>query len=127
MLKNHISMPFEIHITVDCLSSSEHFMFIQFCLERALKPVFIELARGFHVQQPMLSKVVFASSLQTALAAANKLVLELKELLFKPLRLKIEVPCEYWGASPFSGMTTTYFEWHGKIDFIDVLRLNPTM
>lgn len=116
--------PFEFHITIDRLALSEQSAFIEFCLTRHLKPIFIELGRGIHTEQPMLSKVVYMDSLSSALKWASVLFIELKEETFRPLRLKIEIPIQYFEWYRSDEIGTTYFEWHGKINFINTLELH---
>jgi len=68
-----MGIPFELHLTVDPLSSDRLDGFVECCARNGAKPLLIELGRGEHLQQPMLGKVVDAESLESALGMAQKL------------------------------------------------------
>lgn len=120
----HADLPFELHLTVELPSQQFEQAFKAFCASQGCKPLFIELAQGMHARQPMLSHVIRTTSLEAAMVTANRLSHKLEENGFKVLRLKIEVPAESWPIwpEPMSSFDR-YFEWHGKINFIDLLKL----
>lgn len=108
-------IPFELHLTVDPLSSDRLGEFIDCCARHGAKPLLIELGRGEHVQQPMLGKVVYADSLELALPMARGLAEELEAEGYRVRRLKVEVPAEMDELGRAAGV---YYEWHGKIRYV---------
>ncbi len=117
-------IPFEIHITTEILSQSQQNDFVAFCETYEAKPLMIELARGEFSSQPMLSKIIMAYNFDTALSVANKLSQLLIFNHFAVRRLKIEVPAdEALLFSDFTNGFESYFEWHGKVSYSDIEKL----
>jgi hypothetical protein len=119
MLKN--SIPFEIHITVEKLSPDKQPTFIELCILNEAKPLFIELAKGNYISQPMISKVVCSNSFESVLSLATNLSKKFSKNNFNVNRLKVEVPSE--NSLLFNNFYSSfekYFEWHAKINFINI-------
>ncbi|MCE7995245.1 MAG: hypothetical protein HEP71_24925 [Roseivirga sp.] len=111
-------IPFEIHLTTEGLPAVREEEFIRHCESVGAKALLIELSRGSHVQQPMLSTVVHSNSLLSVLSEANELSSDLARKGFGSKRLKIEIPAYH--AHLFAKNESTfdrYFEWHGKIRY----------
>jgi hypothetical protein len=119
MLKNTI--PFEIHITVEKLSPDKQPAFIELCILNEAKPLFIELAKGNCISQPMISKVVCSNSFESVLSLATNLSKKFSKNNFNVNRLKVEVPSENCLLfNNFNSSFEKYFEWHAKINFINI-------
>lgn len=107
--------PFEAHLTVGPLSPWKEWDFIQICEELEAKPIFIELQRGQHWQQPMATKVLQAKDTAEAIIKCLPIAMRLNAKGYKVLRTKLECPAQLAGsvfpAAGFDG----YFEWHGRI------------
>lgn len=115
------NIPFEIHLTTGDLPQDREQEFSAYCQSVGGKALLIELSRGLHTQQPMLSTIIYADSLEAVLSEANKLSSGLKQHNFKSKRLKIEIPAfhaDRYADSPSA--FERYFEWHGKISYTDV-------
>lgn len=111
------NIPFELHITVRDLLAIDVDHFVNCCTEQEAKPMMIELARGEYIHQPMMNKVIYATSLQQAIFSANILSQALEQLHFQVKRLKIEVPADkYLHGFEMSKDFNPYFEWHGKVE-----------
>lgn len=110
--------PFEIHLTTD-VPPAELPNFVAACEQLRAKPLVIELARGTHPIQPMLSKVVHAPDLTAALAAAAADAKYLRACHLPPTRTKLETPTNYaFLATPANGPAfAPYFEWHSKVPY----------
>lgn len=124
-------MLFEIHITVTQLSESQKEQFLNFCNDSKSKAIFIELVRGHYVDQPMLTKVLNVDTVQQCQQLAEDLISQLQQAAFRPIRLKIEIPIEDFVLGSFVVESSSdkkqlknYFEWHGKVGFINVQKLN---
>lgn len=118
------SIPFELHLTVNDLLTADIKHFVNCCTEQEAKPMMIELSRGTYIHQPMMNKIVIASSLQDALMEATMLSGILQTSGFPVKRLKIEVPADKFEAVPdMSANFTPYFEWHGKVMYDNVSEL----
>jgi hypothetical protein len=112
------AIPFELHLTTANLVESRLDTFLRFCAHVEAKPLLIELSRGNIVRQPMLSKLIKATTLDEALFVANDLSAALQQQGFAVKRLKIEVPANHWEIfKESSSLSCRYFEWHGKIPF----------
>jgi len=110
--------PFELHITIHDLPAGREDAFIDCCAALAGKPMMIELSRGDYIHQPMLNKVVYATSLAGALADARFLSTLLEAEAFPVKRVKIEVPATASGQDfEFAPDFRPYFEWHGKVKY----------
>ena len=90
MMKNTI--PFEIHLTVDELTTDKLPDFEKLCQKLGGKAVLIELPVGAHTQQPMLSVIKSADKLDEILSYIDLLKDEFKNSRFKTIRHKIEIP-----------------------------------
>ncbi len=119
MMKNTI--PFEIHLTVDELTTDKLPDFEKLCQKMGGKAVLIELPVGAHTQQPMLSVIKSADRLDEILSYIDLLKDEFKNSGFKTIRHKIEIPASYHqifkSQNPHHAYQG-YFEWHGKVKFI---------
>ncbi|SFO50651.1 hypothetical protein SAMN05428949_5475 [Chitinophaga sp. YR627] len=114
-------IPFELHLTVNDLLTSDVEHFVNCCVEQEAKPMIIELYRGTYIHQPMMNKIVTTSSLQDALMDATMLSGILQTSGFPVKRLKVEVPANRFDAVPdISANFTPYFEWHGKVRYDNV-------
>jgi hypothetical protein len=109
-------LPVEFHLTTVPLTTNELPGFETLCQQVGGKALLIELARGRHCQQPMLSLVKTGIDPATALVEAKQLAKLFGNGGYPVLRLKLEVPA--WGAAwvrlaqPLGG---TYYEWHGRV------------
>ncbi|MFZ6639610.1 hypothetical protein ACO0LL_07675 [Undibacterium sp. TC4M20W] len=112
-------LPFEIHLTVANAQEADIPGFIEFCGEIKAKPLLIELSRGTHSQQLMLSKLLMADQLDAVLEVAKNYGCILNQRAYKTSRLKIEIPLQY--AEEYKEnvamSSDVYYEWHGKINF----------
>ncbi len=114
-------IPYEIHLTIGDLPLDREQEFSTYCQSVGAKALLIELSKGLYTQQPMLSTIVYADSLEAILSEANKLSRGLEQHNFKAKRLKIEIPAFHahrYADSPSA--FDRYFEWHGKINYTDV-------
>lgn len=120
-----LTIPFEIHITVEKLTESQSGLFTRICRDQAGKPVFIELSRGDFRHQPMFSKVLHENDLEAVLVRSEQYALLFRHAGFVPKRLKIEVPFDdaqtLEAGSDDAG--ERYYEWHGKVPYERVERL----
>lgn len=110
---------FEAHITLAQMQADEMSRFAQFCVENALKPIQIELARGNFALQQMTSSVHEGEFAQV-LADVQRIAESLRRQDFTVTRVKLE-------ASPFNeGLPAdctevaqhhaeNYFEHHLKL------------
>ncbi|AYL95660.1 hypothetical protein [Mucilaginibacter celer] len=117
------NIPFEIHITVDTFALQQQQFFINLCLANNSKPLFIQLSKGDHVYQPMLGTVIMTNDITAALWLANMLSDKLAANNFMAKRLKIEIPAEYAGTLLLESDFRKYFEWHAKVNYVNVDRL----
>jgi len=119
------TIPFEIHITVANLPVHEQERFIQFCQQHDTKPLLIELAKGDFMQQPMLTKVIYTTTLNSTLQAANNYAVLLNQSGFIINRLKIEIPadCAILYEESTKSSFSKYYEWHGKINYTEAKKL----
>jgi len=112
-----MEIPFEIHITT--ASSTPENRFVEYCNSIDAKPILIKLAKGNHIQQPMLSKHIYAADLKEILAKANDLTTSMQKNNLEVKRLKIEVQAKH--AHLFQVVSPNfkkYYEWHGKIKLV---------
>ena len=118
-------IPFEIHITTNELTAKRQNEFIDFCLRNDAKPLMIELSRGKFKNQPMFSKVIFSNNIDNILSISTELSKSLHSQNFKSKRLKIEIPADdFILFKNYKSSFKKYFEWHGKIEFIQIEKLN---
>lgn len=112
-------IPFEIHITVNKLSNDREHAFVDYCHAHNSKPLLIELAQGEHMQQPMLSKVVYTGSTAEAVKLANAETQQMADAGYVIRRIKIEIPAidAHLLANELFAYER-YYEWHGKVDYI---------
>lgn len=111
-------IPFEIHLTTEQLPAAREGAFVRHCEAAGAKALLIELSRGMHMQQPMLSTVVYSDDLRLILSKATTLSQALVKEKFGATRLKIETPAVH--AHLFAESESDfdrYFEWHGKIGY----------
>ncbi|MBD2576683.1 hypothetical protein [Oscillatoria sp. FACHB-1406] len=119
------SIPFEFHLTTIDLPLSRQTEFIHFCSANGAKALTIELARGEHLKQPMLTQEIIANDLNFVFFVATELSNLLTAQNFPIARLKIEIPSSH--SELFQDSVSTferYFEWHGKIDYTQVEKLH---
>lgn len=111
--------PFEIHLTTSALLPSELAHFEAACERLQAKPLVIELARGTHATQPMLSKVVHAPDLLAALALASADAAFLGACYLPVTRTKLETHTDYAHLAMAANgpCFVPYFEWHGKVHY----------
>ncbi|MBF9220241.1 hypothetical protein [Hymenobacter ruricola] len=111
------ALPVEFHLTTAPLTPNGLAGFEALCQRVGGKALLIELARGQHCQQPMLSLVKTDIAPATALVEARKLAEQFGDGGYSVLRLKLEVPA--WGAAwaRLAQLATggTYYEWHGRV------------
>ena len=110
-------LPFELHLTTAPLAAERLPGFEQLCRQAGGKALLIELARGQHCQQPMLSLVTHGHQASIALAQARQLAAQFSAAGYPVVRLKLEVPA--WGAALVRPVLATsgssYYEWHGRV------------
>lgn len=106
-------IPFELHLTVSPLAPEQLSAFRQFCTSVDAKPLVINLSRGMHTVQPMISKVLK----ERVFSAILPRIAQLKEAFgaagFNVTRTKVEMPMPE--ATPSIQTESSYFEWHGRI------------
>ncbi|SEW39818.1 hypothetical protein [Chitinophaga arvensicola] len=110
-----MTIPFEIHLTVDGLPAEETNAFVQCCTLEGAKPLLMELSRGACIRQPMLTKVLYATSLDTVLTDTDMLCGRLLSAGYTVNRVKIEIPADQAATWQEPAL---YFEWHGKINYV---------
>jgi hypothetical protein len=117
--------PFEIHLTTGALLPAELTQFVAACEQLRAKPLVIELARGTHCTQPMLSKVVQAPDLPAALAlaAADAQYLHTCHLPVTRTKLETRADGQHLAMAACGPAFVPYFEWHGKIPHQQVAEL----
>lgn len=117
------NFPFEAHLTVAALAPWQEWEFLQTCEALSAKPIFIELQRGQHWQQPMATFGLMAKDSTEAIAKCLPMALRLNAKGYKVIRTKLEIPAENVGkvfaANGFAG----YFEWHGRILLENTVKL----
>lgn len=119
-----IEIPFELHITVDNLALDRQANFVDFCASKQSKSLMIELSKGNFINQPMLSKIVYANNLNHVLFIATEISNSMKSQNFLVKRLKIEIPARDSDLFKYhSSHFDKYFEWHCKIDYTQVDKL----
>lgn len=119
-----IEIPFEIHITIDNLTSDRQADFVDFCVAKQAKPLMIELSKGDFINQPMLSKIIYANNLDHILSIATEISNSMKSQNFLVKRLKVEIPAV--NSDLFKNHVSSfdkYFEWHCKINYTQVDKL----
>ena len=113
------TLPVEFHLTTSPLTTNELTGFEALCQQVGGKALLIELARGQHCQQPMLSLVKTDIDPAAALVAAKQLAEQFGDGGYPVLRLKLEVPA--WGAARARlaqfPAGSTYYEWHGRVKY----------
>lgn len=115
---SHINLPFEVHLTVVNTPGTDIQRFVSLCQEIGAKPLLIELSRGNHTQQLMLSKLLLSDQLDTVLKTSKDYDCLLSQQAYRTSRLKIELPLQYseiYRANT-SAMPGLYYEWHGKVN-----------
>lgn len=111
-------IPFEIHITTNNFNSNCQADFIEFCRIKGAKPLIIELAKGYFIKQPMLTKVIYANNLNAVLSTANEISSSMHRFNFSVKRLKIEIPSKNYAAlNNYPSDFDKYFEWHCKVNY----------
>ncbi len=114
-----LSLPIEFHLTTVPLATRELAGFESLCQAVGGKALLIELARGQHCQQPMLSLVRKDLDAEAALAEARQLAEQFSAAGYPVLRVKLEVPA--WGAARTrpaqAAAGSTYYEWHGRVRY----------
>ncbi|MDB5283369.1 MAG: hypothetical protein JWO06_2444 [Bacteroidota bacterium] len=115
--KMSLNIPFEIHLTTLPIIAIQTEAFETLCSKKHGKALLIELARGENRIQPMLSLVVHKRGLNEVLNNAQQLVADFAAEGFTICRTKIEIPIEYAESFKPIGDFTTYYEWHGKVNF----------
>lgn len=114
-------IPFEIHLTISDLSTDRLPDFERLCRDMGGKAVLIELPVGVHTQQPMLSLVQAAETLDEILAVIDELKGCFARAGFNTIRHKVEIPADklslFQSQNP-SANYQGYFEWHGKVRFL---------
>jgi len=111
-----MTIPFEIHLTVADLPAEAIDAFVQCCTLASAKPMLITLSRGEHIRQPMLTKVLYATSLAEILTDTDILCQSLSGRGYPVNRVKIEIPAHHAATWQEPAL---YFEWHGKISYVE--------
>lgn len=109
-------LPFELHLTTGPLAATQLPGFEALCQRVGGKALVIELARGQHCQQPMLSLVTADADAPAALARGRALAAEFGAAGYPVRRTKLEVLA--WGAAqvrPAAPAGSAYYEWHGRV------------
>lgn len=120
---------FEIHITTKKLKETEVEQFVKFCSSIDAKPILIELAEGITMQQPMISKVYSEISAGELKNKIEILETKFKEQSYDVVRTKVEVPLDYInrGRREFPNYRGQYYEWHGKVEFEDLGKIQQVL
>lgn len=116
------TIPFEFHLSVEVVDKHHLQAFKDYCSAVGAKALVIELARGKHQQQPMLSKVGYYQRTPKAIEQAEKEAKKLVEAGFSLRRIKIEIPFDcvqyYATTKPTQSKDVLpYYEWHGKLHY----------
>lgn len=110
---------FELHLTVDSLTTDQLPNFERVCQTLGGQAVLIQLPVGEHTQQPMFTMTKMAESLAEVLAFIDNLKPQFLAKNFAIIRTKFEIPAtqadDFLQQNP---TTNGYFEWHGKVDFV---------
>jgi hypothetical protein len=120
------NIPFEIHITTATITVEQVDLFVKVCVENEAKPLLIELSKGESISQPMFSKIIYENSLPKVLFISESYTQLLFTNNFHVKRVKIEIPSNLSDTfdNPQESSFEPYFEWHGKINYEYVERLN---
>lgn len=117
-------MHFEVHITVDDVELAEKERFVAFCQSQGVKPVLIELDKGNHISQPMITALLQHPNFQEANEEVEKMATSLEENGFIVVRKKVEISPKETSYFFYPIVNSTpYFEWHGKVEVDDVEQL----
>lgn len=114
------TIPFEIHITIENVTSQTVQVFQGLCNQLGGKAILIELSRGEHISQPMFTKVFSTNNIDEVFSFADRIIRIFTSDNFQYKRLKIEIP-----VTSYALFTKTYpdlfcyFEWHGRIKYHD--------
>lgn len=116
----HLSdtIPFELHITIENITSQTDQVFPELCNQLGGKAILIELSRGEHISQPMFTKVLTTNNIGEVFSYADRIISTLTSNNFQHKRLKIEIPITSY--TLFTKTNTDlfcYFEWHGRINY----------
>lgn len=85
--------------------------------------MFIELARGETVNQPMFKRTVFENELLPTLRLAEEFCKIFRLKGFETKRLKVEIPAASEMMLKIKDSSANYFEWHGQVEFKEIGKL----
>lgn len=110
---------FQFHVTTSALLEAQKDTYLSICHKCNVKPVFIQLPKGQHMQQPMFTALIEGKSFSVAYEKVAEILKEFSS--FPPVRIKAEVdPINDY---LFTNITTSkwqpYYEWHCNIKFIN--------
>ena len=111
---------YELHLTTTPISHAEWPAFEHFAASAGAKAMVIELARGAHRLQPMLT-LVHPGELDGAIRFAHALAQDAARSGYQVLRCKIEQDAAAGAFSEQAG-DHHYFEWHGRVAIAEPMR-----
>lgn len=104
---------YEIHLTTAALAEAQWPAFERFAASIGAKPMVIELARGTHPVQPMLT-LCRAGAIDEVIAFAQRLAGQAAQAGMEVVRCKIEQDASPGMPAPAGGRHH-YVEWHGRL------------
>lgn len=111
---------YELHLTTTPISHAEWPAFEHFAAAVGAKAMVIELARGAHRLQPMLT-LARPDDLDGVIRFARALTQDAARSGFQILRCKIEQDAAVGACSEQAG-EHHYFEWHGRVAVAEPMR-----
>lgn len=113
---------YEIHLTTAPLAPAQRSAFARFASVIGARPMVIELARGAHPVQPMLT-LSRAGAIDEVVAYAQALAGQAAQAGFAVLRCKIEQDAST-DALPSGSARHRYLEWHGRVNVAPAQRMD---
>lgn len=108
---------FQFHITIHDLPKEKKEDFLSLCAREQVKPLLIVLPEGNYLKQPMFTKLIKSTNLETALPLAEQTAENFEKSGFSIARIKAEVFSQE--SNLFQSMKfknfQPYYEWHCKV------------
>lgn len=105
-------MMFQFHITLDAVPSERLGRLRTLCARGDAKPVLIRLAKGDHVDQPMITIMQQAADLDEALLKVRHRLADFASQGFRIVRTKAEIDPAH---NEDYHDESNYYEWHGLV------------
>lgn len=109
-------MLFQFHVTVETFESARIDDFIALCRREEVKPVMIHLEKGDYVDQPMMTRLIDAETLQIAREEVERQAARFAQAGFPIRRIKAE--CNPKENEPYLS-SENYYEWHCLVEYSD--------